>query len=698
MFAKNPRTQPADGAGKNSKGISIPKVPGALVNALRAAVMGAALLCVEGCATENNKSKSAVESSYGTQEFALTKEEVKNLKTAEKVEFSVPGIDQINFSTVNGKDYATYVADGSFYYVELTDTGAPANPLMAKKLALPTGPILDQIIESAIFVDKKIIYSPIGGGGGIADLQIDQTTGEILGVQNSQDYPIAATQVTIINQSGINYLLYDAGNHPVTGEPTVIKLNLQDDSEVITKVLASGGLPTYDDASGVWVGVYKAGSLWRIASSSTLEDTQTAQKQPAVGLLPGKSLENPRFRKLSTGEYIYFTVSEPDPNNPGKFLPAELYRSKLETPVVNPDPNPDVDAGSADGSDTTDTTDTTDSTDVPETTEPAETTDGAETTDTPDTTDSTDVPETTEAPDVETADTAETETPDNGNPEDIKDVGPDDTADGSTDDASKPDTAKPDAETTPDAEVKLDTKEDVTEQFKDLEIAFGDCKLEVTKVKVGKAEGDQVDISGFGECEAEVKVAGFDTPATIFMENKGGKIDVSCVFFPEQKPVCEVGLDTSAEVVEEGHGVQLGAHGSVTGSAASRFLVTPRAEGVFEAASYNKPEEPSVIVTFSDGSKAEIPSGGQVYRVDTKNGTVEPMKTLPDCKDSDTCESIDIKPGSFDAKGSDTTPNPPGEDGGCNTGKGKSSPAGLALGLLALAMIARFRKRTVKAE
>lgn len=272
------------------------------------------------------------------------------------------------------------------------------------------------------------------------------------------------------------------------------------------------------------------------------------------------------------------------------------------------------------------------------------------------------------------------------------DVGPDSDADGSTDAADTQITPDGQQDTQDISQPNPDTTE-VTPTLTGFEVTVGDCKLESNPITQGGKDGFNVDIHGSGANNALCKFKGISNgkPVEITLSNDtSGDIQITCITFDGSELNCEVGLDTTAELLEDKAGAKIKANGITLGSAASNFFTTPRANGFVDIK--NALGEPVVTV---DGPNFTftVPGDGIVYRIDSKTGGME--EKFPEFPNKDAGTSIDVQPQHFDASGSDasiSTP-PPGKGGGCIAAPGSIDSTAAMLAAVAGAAILFFRRK-----
>lgn len=390
----------------------------------------------------------------------------------------------------------------------------------------------------------------------------------------------------------------------------------------------------------------------------------------------GKRLIEPRLMSDGpNGSVLVFSMGEP-----GKevlwIVPIPAAKPPVDTDVIDSDTTMDSDAGSTPDQDTTVTPDQ-DATADQDTTIPTD-----------DVADAVDAVIEIDAADIEEI-TPDTEAPDVPPELPTPDVGPDSDADGSTDAADTQDISQPNPDT---KDTTPDTTE-VTPTLTGFEVTVGDCKLEPTPITQGGKDGFNVDIHGSGANNALCKFTGVSNgkPVEITLTNDAnGDIQITCITFAGSELNCEVGLDTTAELLEDGAQAKIKANGITLGSAASNFFTTRRANGFVDIK--NVLGEPIVTV---DGPNFTftVPGDNIVYRIDSKTGGME--EKFPTFPGKDAGNSIDVQPQKVDG-GSDasvSTPPPGKGGGGCIAAPGSVDSSAAMLAAAAGAAILFFRRK-----
>jgi hypothetical protein len=381
----------------------------------------------------------------------------------------------------------------------------------------------------------------------------------------------------------------------------------------------------------------------------------------------------------ANGSVIVFAMGEPQKEILW-IVPTAAAKPPVDTDVIDSDTTIDSDAGSTPDQDTTVTPDQ-DATADQDTTIPTD-----------DVADAVDAVIEIDAADIEEI-TPDTEAPDVPPELPTPDVGAVSDADGSTDAADTQDISQPNPDTTPDTKDTTPDTTEVTPTLTGFEVTVGDCKLEPTPITQGGKDGFNVDIHGSGANNALCKFTGVSNgkPVEITLTNDAnGDIQITCITFAGSELNCEVGLDTTAELLEDGAQAKIKANGITLGSAASNFFTTRRANGFVDIK--NVLGEPVVTV---DGPNFTftVPGDNIVYRIDSKTGGME--EKFPTFPVKYAGNSIDVQPQKVDG-GSDasiSTPPPGKGGGGCIAAPGSVDSSAAMLAAAAGAAILFFRRK-----
>ncbi|MCX6734449.1 MAG: MYXO-CTERM sorting domain-containing protein [Candidatus Peregrinibacteria bacterium] len=655
---------------------------------------GSLALGTAACNTDYNYNRGSYSAQYGTQTSALTSyDQVLNVDTlkAQPIPWATKATTTSNFAEIDGVRYLM-VVDGATYdvkYVEcdqltkLFDCIVNGTPKKVQGVNDGNEPFVTD--SPAMWKDSsgKQRFSIGGtdnfGGGNTYQGDINKNaTGDL-----------EASGMMPLNPGfGLGSFFVVDGVPSLLGAQGLMNLNTGTTDKVNQKGILDGGPATFDGESAIGSKtqtLMNGTDQYKLVAS---KGTTAIQAIEALSTNPtflttlnnlGSRLIEPRLMSDGpNGSVLVFSMGEP-----GKeilwIVPIPAVKPPVDTDVVGGDTAVDSDAGST-GVDTT-ADGVTDDAGMPADQDAVIPTDEvASQVDAVIEIDAADIEEIT--PDIAAQDVPpELPTPD---------VGPDTDTNGSTDAADAqitPDTSKPDTKDT-----APDTTE-VTPTLTGFEVTVGDCKLEPTPITQGGKDGFSVDINGSGANNALCKFKGVSNgkPVEITLSNDAsGDIQITCITFDGSELNCELGLDTTAELLEDKAGAKIKANGITLGSAASHFFTTSRPNGFVDIK--NAKGEPIVTV---DGPNFTftVPGDGIVYRIDSKTGGME--EKFPDFPNADAGTSIDIQPQHFDASGSDasvSTP-PPGKGGGCEAGPGSVNSSAAMLAAVAGAAILFFRRK-----
>lgn len=653
---------------------------------------GSLALGTAACDTDDND-RGSYSASYGVQESALTSyDQVLNVDhtKAQPIPWATKGTTTSNFAEIDGVRYLMVVdgATADVKYVEcdqltkLFDCVVNGTPKKVQGLNNGSEPFIED--NPAMWKDASgNLKFAVGGGDNFANSNTYK--GDI---KKNASGELEASNMMPLSPEFIGRSFFMENGVPkFLGNFGLMNLDTGAIENVNQKGIVSA---TYDGEAAV-------GSKEQVLTNGTSEYKLVAAKGAnaiqaiealttnstfltTLNNLGSRIIESRLWSDGANGSVKVFAMGEP-----GKEV---LWIVPIPPAKVTPPDTDVVDADATVDSDTVDSTNdgsTDDATVTPDQDVTIPTEDVADAVDAVIEIDAADIEEIT--PDVEASDVPPELPP--------VDVGPDTpdtidtqdtqvTPDGQQDtlDASTPDST----DTTPDTT-------EVTPTLSGFEVTVGDCKLEPTPITQGGKDGFNVDIHGSGANNALCKFTGVSNgkPVEITLTNDAnGDIQITCITFAGSELNCEVGLDTTAELLEDGAQAKIKANGITLGSAASNFFTTRRANGFVDIK--NVLGEPIVTV---DGPNFTftVPGDNIVYRIDSKTGGME--EKFPTFPNKDAGSSIDVQPQKVDG-GSDTsvTTPPPGKGGGgCIAAPGSVDSSAAMLAAAAGAAILFFRRK-----